>query len=202
MLTRSVVLIGLMGSGKTTAGRRLAKKIGCQFVDTDDVVREAAGIAVREIFERDGEAVFREYESSALLQILQEKTPRVIAAAGGVVLADKNRAAIEASGAYVVWLQAETTALVERTATGAHRPLLIGDAPATLEAMSIAREKLYAGLADTRIDTNNQSVTSVAELLFVDLVANGVVAIDTRDDVQHIAQHITHTNARAHTSSE
>jgi len=202
MLTRSVVLIGLMGSGKTTAGRRLAKKIGCEFVDTDDVVREVAGIEVRDIFERDGEPKFREYESSALLQILQDKTPRVIAAAGGVVLADKNRAAIEASGAYVVWLQAETSALVERTATGAHRPLLIGDAPATLEAMSIAREKLYAGLADTRIDTNNQSVTSVAELLFVDLVANGVVAIDTRDDVQHIAQHITHTNARAHTSSE
>ena len=190
MLTRSVVLIGLMGSGKTTAGRRLAKKIGCVFVDTDDVVREVAGVAVREIFERGGEPKFREYESLALLQILRDKTPRVIAAAGGVVLADKNRAAIEASGAYVVWMQADTAALVERVASGTHRPLLIGDAPATLEAMSIAREKLYAGLADARIDTNNQSLKSVAELLFVDLVANGVIASDPQAAAQG--------NARAH----
>ncbi len=182
MLTRSVVLIGLMGSGKTTAGRRLAKKIGCEFVDTDDVVREVAGIEVRDIFERDGEPKFREYESSALLQILQDKTPRVIAAAGGVVLADKNRAAIEASGVYVVWLQAETTALVERAAVGRHRPLLDGDAPAKLEAMSIARNKLYAGLADTRIDTNRMTVATVAAMLYEDLLANGIVKSEMRTD--------------------
>lgn len=194
MLTRSVVLIGLMGSGKTTAGRRLAKKIGCVFVDTDDVVREAAGAAVREIFERDGEARFREYESIALTQILRDKTPRIIAAAGGVVLADKNRATIEASGAFIVWLQADTTALVARVASGTHRPLLSDDATATLEEMSIARDKLYAGLADIRIDTNHQSVKSVAELLFVGLVANGVVATDPRA--------AAHGNASGHTSGK
>jgi len=192
MLTRSVVLIGLMGSGKTTAGRRLAKKIGCVFVDTDDVVRELAGAAVREIFERSGEPKFREYESVALLQILQDTTPRIIAAAGGVVLAEKNRDVIEASGAHVVWLQAETTALVERAALGAHRPLLDGDAHATLESMRIARERLYADLADTRIDTNNQSVKSVAEVLFAGLVANGVV-IDSSAAALY--------NSRTHTGS-
>jgi shikimate kinase len=192
MLTRSVVLIGLMGSGKTTAGRRLAKQIGCVFVDTDDVVCELAGAAVREIFERSGEAKFREYESIALAQILQDKTPRIIAAAGGVVLAEKNRDVIEASGAHVVWLQAETTALVERAALGAHRPLLDGDPHATMELISIAREKLYAGLADTRIDTNNQSVKSVAEVLFAGLVANGVV-IDSSAAALY--------NSRTHTGS-
>ena len=181
MLARSVVLIGLMGSGKTTAGRRLAKQIGCEFVDTDDLVSQDVGIGVREIFARDGEAAFRQYESSALLKILQDKTQRVIAAAGGVVLAEKNRAAIGASGAYVVWLQADTAALIERATAGAHRPLLDGDAPATLEAMSIAREKLYAGLADQRIDTNNKSVKTVAKMLFADLIANGVVA-DSRSN--------------------
>ena len=180
MLTRSVVLIGLMGSGKTTAGRRLAKKIGCVFVDTDDVVREVAGASVREIFERGGEDLFREYENLALLQILRNEAPRIIAAAGGVVLAEKNREAIEASGAYVVWLQADIPALVERAALGAHRPLLDGDAHATLEAMSNAREELYAGLADTRIDTNSLSVKSVAELVYVGLVADGVVTSDSR----------------------
>lgn len=194
MLTRSVILIGLMGSGKTTVGRRLAKKIGCVFIDTDDVVREVAGATVREIFDRGGEDLFREYESVALMQILTDKTPRIIAAAGGVVLADKNREAIENSGAYVVWLQADTTALVERVSSGTHRPLLSDGAPATLEAMSITREKLYAGLAATRIDTNNQSVKSVAERMLVVLVAKGVVANDLREGA--------HENARARTSSE
>lgn len=194
MLTRSVILIGLMGSGKTTVGRRLAKKIGCVFIDTDDVVREVAGATVREIFERGGEDLFREYESVALMQILTDKTPRIIAAAGGVVLVAKNREAIENSGAYVVWLQADTTALVERVASGTHRPLLSDDAPATLKAMSIAREKLYAGLATTRIDTNNKSVKSVAERMLVGLIAKGVVTNDPREAANE--------NVRARTSSK
>lgn len=179
MLTRSVILIGLMGSGKTTVGKRLAKKIGCDFVDTDDVVSQQAGIPVREIFKRDGEAAFRRHESAALNEILSSKAHRIVAAAGGVVLAEKNRAAIAAAGVYVVWLHAETPELLKRVGAGTHRPLLDGDAPATLEAMSITREKFYSELANKKFETNGLTVSAVAAHLLTDLVEKSIV-VETR----------------------
>ncbi|MHB1090820.1 MAG: shikimate kinase, partial [Ilumatobacteraceae bacterium] len=123
MLTRSIVLIGLTGSGKTTVGKRLAKQLNCAFVDTDHVVFETTGLSVREIFEQQGEPVFRGYEARALEMIFAETTPKVIAAAGGVVLAERNRDVIRNSKSFVVWLDTEPSILLKRVSVGVHRPL-------------------------------------------------------------------------------
>lgn len=174
MLTRSIVLIGLMGSGKTTVGKRLAKQLGCTFVDTDDVVLKATGLSVRDIFERFGETVFRDHETRALQSILLDDTPKVIAAAGGAVLAENNRRAISDSSSYVVWLDTEPSNLLKRVSFGPHRPLLDDDAPTTLEAMSTVRKGLYSELADTRVDTNSLNVHEVVNVILKNLEFEGI----------------------------
>lgn len=161
MLTRSIVLIGLTGSGKTTVGKRLAKQLECTFVDTDDVVFATTGLSVREIFEQQGEPAFRDHEAQVLEMIFADATPRVIAAAGGVVLADHNRDLIRNSNSYVVWLDAEPSNLLQRVSAGGHRPLLDDDAPTTLKAMSATRRDLYAQLANVRVDTNGRDINAV-----------------------------------------
>jgi shikimate kinase len=165
MLTRSVVLIGLTGSGKTTIGKRLAKRLDCQFVDTDDVVIETTGFSVREIFELEGEPSFRAHETKALERIFADSAPKVIAAAGGVVLAEQNRLAIHNSRSVVVWLDAEPARLLKRISIGSHRPLLDDDPPATLMAMSAQRRGLYADLADVRVDANGRDINGIVKIV-------------------------------------
>lgn len=166
MLTRSIVLIGLTGSGKTTIGKRLAKQLDCQFVDTDDVVIATTGSSVREIFELEGEPAFRAHESKALELILADDVPKVIAAAGGVVLAEQNRLAIQNSGSHVVWLDAEPANLLKRVSIGSHRPLLDDNPSATLVAMSAERKELYADLADVQVDANGRDITGITKIVF------------------------------------
>ena len=165
MLTRSIVLIGLTGSGKTTVGKRLAKQLECSFVDSDDVVLEIAGKTVREIFEQQGEQSFRTLESKALEMIFAEHSPRVIAAAGGAVLAEQNRHVIKDSKSTVVWLDVEPSNLLRRVTVGSHRPLLDDDAPATLTAMSKARRGLYAELADLQLDANGHDIKGIVKTI-------------------------------------
>lgn len=174
MLTRSVILIGLTGSGKTTVGKRLAKHLNCAFVDTDDVVLETTGLSVREIFEQAGEPAFRDHETKVLEGILADVTPRVIAAAGGVVLAEHNRQLIRNSKSWVVWLDAKPSNLLKRVAAGSHRPLLDNDARATLMAMSTARRDLYAGLAEFRVNTNGNDINKVVNLVLKHVSGQGI----------------------------
>ena len=173
MLTRSVVLIGLTGSGKTTVGKRLAKQLDCTFVDTDDAVFATTGLSVREIFEQQGEPVFRDHESQVVEMIFVDITPKVIAAAGGVVLAEHNRDVIRNSNSYVVWLDAEPSVLAQRVSAGGHRPLLDDDAPATLKAMSATRRDLYAQLANVRVDTNGRDINAVVKEVVKHISAQG-----------------------------
>lgn len=163
MLTRSIVLIGLTGSGKTTVGKRLAKQLKCSFVDSDDVVLQIAGKSVRDIFEQDGEHAFRDLESRALEVIFADNTPKVIAAAGGSVLAESNRQVIANSDSTVVWLDVEPSNLLRRVTVGSHRPLLDGDASAALTAMSTERRSLYAQLADLQVDANVHDINRVVK---------------------------------------
>lgn len=166
MLTRSIVLIGLTGSGKTTVGRRLSKQFDCPFVDTDDVVSETSGLAVREIFQREGEPAFRALERNVLEAIFADDTPKVIAAAGGVVLAEQNRRSIQDSNSHVVWLDAEPKNLLKRISIGSHRPLLDNNPVATLMAMSTERQGLYADLADLRVDANGRDINEIVKRVF------------------------------------
>ncbi len=160
---RAIVLVGLMGTGKTTAGRLLAERLGVAFVDTDDLIQERAGRTVREIFEADGEPAFRTVESEVLLDTIGSPEPLVLAAAGGVVLAETNRRALRQPGVRVVWLRADPAVLVDRVVGQDHRPLLDDDPAGTFASMRADREPLYAEVADVAIDVGELTPTDVVD---------------------------------------
>jgi shikimate kinase len=158
-----LVLVGLMGSGKTTVARVVAERLGRDVIDTDALIEDATGRTVREIFADDGEDAFRSIETAALRDALARPAPAVIAAAGGVVLRDENRAALRDANARVVWLCATPAALVERVSSGAHRPLLDDDPAGTLQRMYDDRHELYREVADAIVLVDHRSVAEVVE---------------------------------------
>jgi shikimate kinase len=160
---RHLVLVGLMGTGKTTVGREVAARLGRAFSDSDELIEARTGTTVREIFRAEGEPAFRVHEAAALLDALAADTPSVIAAAGGVVLSPENRAALRSGRAIVVWLRADPVLLVARAATGEHRPLLDDDPLGTLQRMAAVREQLYAEVADATVDVGSRSVVAVVD---------------------------------------
>ncbi len=164
-MPRVIVLVGMMGSGKTTIGRRVAEHLHMSFVDTDDLVEVRAGRPVREIFAQDGEAAFRILEEDVLNEALSTESNLVIAAAGGTVLSESNRSLIKRQAEAVVWLDADVTTLSNRTGRSSHRPLLDGDAATRLATLSEARRHLYESVATVRIDTAGKHINEVVQLV-------------------------------------
>jgi len=164
--TRHLVLVGLMGAGKSTVGAACATRLGRPFVDTDRVVEAAAGRSVREIFDAEGEDAFRALERDAVRQVATDTDPAVIACGGGVAVDPENRAVLRDHG-FVVWLEAPVAALAERaTRTPGARPLLAtGDPVETLDRLAAARHDAYAAIAHTRVDTDGRSVDAVTDLV-------------------------------------
>ena len=158
-----LVLVGLMGSGKTTVGRLLAERLHRPFFDSDEMVEARTGRTVREIFETDGEAAYRPLETEALLEALAASEPAVIAAAGGVVVSPVNRAALKDRAGEVVWLRASPLLLVDRALRQDHRPLLEHDPMGTLAHMAADRTPLYTEVADRIVDIDGLSPTEVAD---------------------------------------
>jgi shikimate kinase len=156
-----VVLVGLMGVGKSTVGARLSEVLGWPLVDSDEQVEAATGRTVREIFESDGEPAFRALEARALADALDAPGPSVIAAAGGVVLAEENRRRLKAPQVRVVWLRAAASTVTARAAEGVHRPLLADDPAGVLARMAVEREPLYREVADHVVDVDGHSVEEV-----------------------------------------
>jgi shikimate kinase len=146
-----VVLVGLMGVGKSTVGRRLAKEMQRPFADVDEQVELRAGVTIPTLFDRDGEEAFRTLESAVVADLLARPHPLVVAAGGGVVTRPDNRAALAGAGAFVVWLRASAEFLARRT-DPTHRPLLAGDAQATLARLLAERSALYEQVADLQVD--------------------------------------------------
>ena len=159
-----LVLVGMMGSGKSTAARVLADRLGRTALDTDHAIEARTGRTVREIFADDGEAAFRAMESEVLAEALASPTPLVIATGGGMVLAEANRRAMRAANARVVWLCADpATTLLDRVRNGVHRPLLDVDPEGTLQRMFDEREALYRVVADAIVLVDHRSVSDVVE---------------------------------------
>ena len=139
---RSIVLIGLMGCGKTSTGRCLARRLGLEFVDADTEIEWAAGMSVADIFAKHGEAYFRDGERRVMARLLAEG-PRVIATGGGAWLNEQTRAGIGAS-AVSLWLKADLDVLWRRVRRRSHRPLLKTEDPeATLRALMKQRYPVY-----------------------------------------------------------
>lgn len=142
-LKKTVVLVGMMGAGKTAVGSALARALDVQFLDSDEEIERAAKMSVAEIFARDGEAFFRARESEVLGRLLSG-TPCVLSTGGGAFLAEANRAAISTAGV-AVWLKADLDLLWQRVRHKTTRPLLrTSDPKKTLRSLLEAREPIYA----------------------------------------------------------
>ena len=160
---RHLVLVGMMGSGKTTVGRVVAARLGRPLLDSDALIEAREDRTVRDIFATDGEDEFRRIETEVLAQSLARSEGCVIAAAGGVVLRSENRNALRTSGARVVWLRADPAVLLDRVKGGPHRPLLDDDPAGTLQRMYDEREALYREVADAIVTVDGRSVNDVVE---------------------------------------
>lgn len=140
---RSVVLVGLMGSGKSTIGRRLAQRLGMRFADADDEIERAADMTISDIFARFGEAHFRDGERRVIARLLAEK-PMVLATGGGAFINEETRALI-LRDSLCIWLDADIATLVERVGRRSHRPLLRNRDPGeVLRELAAVRNPVYA----------------------------------------------------------
>ena len=146
---RTITLVGLMGAGKSSIGKRLAARVGLPFVDADTEIEVAAGMTISEIFERFGEAHFRDGERRVIARLI-DGTHKVIATGGGAFMTDDTRALI-LERTLAVWLDADVATLVDRVRRRGTRPLLKGKDPGeVLEALAALRNPVYA-LAQIRI---------------------------------------------------
>lgn len=146
---RPIILIGMMGAGKSTVGRRLAARLGLPFVDADEEIATAAGMTIPEIFARFGEQAFRDGERRVIARLIEEG-PRVIATGGGAFMNEETRRLI-LDKATAVWLDADLDVLVERVSRREGRPLLEGKDPRTvLTDLARVRNPVYA-LAPHRV---------------------------------------------------
>jgi shikimate kinase len=169
VLTRPIVLVGLMGSGKSTIGKRLAHRLAVPFVDADDEIERAAGLSIAEIFAKLGEPVFRDGERRVLARLITD-TPQVIATGGGAFINDETRQLILARSD-AVWLDAPIDVLVERTARRNTRPLLqTGDPREILLELLDVRGPLYAQ-APMHVASGRQSHDRMVDFIIDKMLA-------------------------------
>lgn len=160
-----LVLVGLMGSGKSSVGRRLADALGRPFVDTDHRIERREGRTIRDIFASDGEEAFRDIEATVLVDVLSSTEPAVIATGGGIVTRSDNRDRLAEgrdAGARVVWLRASVDTLAARLTAGAsRRPLLDGDVRERLTELDERRRDLYGAVASEVVDVDDRTLDDV-----------------------------------------
>ena len=157
----NIILIGPMGSGKTSTGRILAKEMGFDFIDTDEAIVESTGVSIAYIFDVEGEAGFRKREHKELMKFL-DNDKIVIATGGGIITHNKSRAILQ-DHKRVVYLKTSIEKQIERATVSDKRPLLINTDPASkLQELMLTREPLYEEISDIKIDTNQRTPSEIA----------------------------------------
>lgn len=162
-----LVLVGLMGAGKSAVGSLVAASTGRPFVDVDVVIERRTGKTVRALWEEGGEAAYRHIESQVVLETLAGHKEIVLAAPGGVVLDPAVRGGV--AGAFVVWLRADPATLAARIRGDDRRPLLGEHPREVLAALAEERGALYADVADAVVETDDRDAETVAELVLAAL---------------------------------
>ncbi|MGR3436417.1 MAG: shikimate kinase [Shimia sp.] len=180
-LRKTVVMVGMMGAGKTAVGRALARRLDVPFADSDEALEDAANMTIPEIFARDGEAFFRDKERQVIARLM-EGPPCILSVGGGAFLAPQTRAAIDARGVSV-WLEADLEVLWERVRRRDTRPLLRTDDPkATLARLLAERSPIYA---EAGLHVTSEAGASIEEM--AERVAR---ALATRPDVLEAPTHV------------
>ena len=156
-----IILVGMMGSGKSTIGRLLSEATGWPYIDNDELVRRAYRATPRQLLAEQGEAAMRAAESAALGLGLVSPRPSIIGVAAGTILEADDRDRLR-EGGVVVWLTAAPSVLAERAAGSEHRPWLEGDAETWMRTAAAERDPLYASVADITVDTGASSSAQAA----------------------------------------
>jgi len=179
-LKRTVALVGMMGAGKTSIGKRLAARLDVPFADADHEIEEAAGMSVAEIFSKFGEPYFRDGERRVIARLLAEK-PLVLATGGGAYMDEITRAAMK-DAAFTIWLKAPIEILLGRVkkrqggdaGQGQTRPLLANnDMRGTLERLLAVREPVYAG-ADMVLESGDEPHAVLLDKILAALASHGI----------------------------
>nr|WP_050776159.1 shikimate kinase [Roseibium alexandrii] len=166
---RSIVLVGIMGCGKSTVGKRLAQRLGLEFVDADSEIERAANMTVSEIFSEHGEPYFRSGEERVIARLLQEG-PQVLATGGGAFISDATRSEIETNG-LSIWLKVDFETVMARVRRRSTRPLLRNPDPeGTMRKLMAEREPVYAQaqLTVTSKDVPHEAVVDQIVLTLAD----------------------------------
>lgn len=164
-LTRPLVLVGLMGAGKSSIGRRLAAKLGVPFADADTEIEKAAGRTIPEIFEAFGEQEFRDGERRVIRRLIEAGGSKVLATGGGAFMAEETRQLIK-ERALSLWLKADFDTLYERVSRRSNRPLLkTADPKATLKDLMVKRYPTY-GEADLIVETRRVPIEETVEKVY------------------------------------
>ena len=160
-IPQNVILIGFMGSGKSTLGHKVAKGLDFEFVDTDELIVASAGKSISEIFANEGEEFFRILETSTLGS-LAGRSGLVISTGGGIILQPENRAILKKLG-FIVWLDAPEEVIVDRVSRNSNRPLVQTENPReTVAKLLIERRPLYSETAHLAVDTGQLDLDEIA----------------------------------------
>jgi len=170
-----ILLVGMMGSGKSTVGRMLADRLGWAYRDSDADVEAATGRTIPEIFEHDGEAAFRREEAAVLARACALGTSVVVSAAGGSVLNPDNRRLLARSGT-VVWLRARPETNARRVGDGTGRPLLGDDPAGAMARLYVERAPLYGEVADLVVDVDRLAPKEVVARILNVVGGDGAAA--------------------------
>ena len=166
-LPRSIVLVGLMGAGKSSVGKILAQMLDVPFADSDKEVEDAAGCTITTIFATHGETAFRDCERRVIKRLLEEE-PHIIALGGGAFINDETREIVQDT-AFSIWIKADLDVLVKRTSNKTHRPLLLqGDPSEILGKLMEERHPIYA-LANLTVESGDGAKEEVAENILQEL---------------------------------